>query len=49
MGGNHELQAWTQACHQTAAGARVVCTTYAEEGSVVSEVDLAVQTEQPAP
>jgi hypothetical protein len=49
MGGNHELQARTQATHETPTGARVVCTTYAEEGSVVSEVDLAVQTEQPAP
>jgi hypothetical protein len=47
--GDHELQTGTQAADKTPAGARIVRTSDAEDGSVISEVHLALQTEQPAP
>ncbi len=49
MRGDHELQTGTQAAHETPAGARVVGTTDAEEGPVISDVHLTGQAEQPAP
>jgi hypothetical protein len=49
MGGNHELQTRTETADETPTGAGVMDTTYAEDGSVVSEVDLTSQAEQPAP
>ncbi len=46
--GDHELQAGTKTADDTPAGTGVMGTTDAEDGPVVSEVHLALQTEQPA-
>jgi hypothetical protein len=45
--GNHELEARTQAADETPTGTGVMGATDAEHGPVVSEVDLALQAEQP--
>jgi hypothetical protein len=48
VGRDDELQAGTQAAHETPTSPRVVGTTDAEDGPVISEVHLTGHTEQSA-